>query len=110
MKLLTEQAKPAFVDWLRVINVFIDLEEAMNQKETAAARKTAASSSGFRWTALLTWRPSLLITVSWWCGATRGIQARPWRSGRGHSPPSPTATSRVACRVRPRRDGPDGAS
>ncbi|KHD73608.1 methyl-accepting chemotaxis protein [Actinoplanes utahensis] len=35
---LTEQAKPAFVEWLRVINVFIDLEEAMNQAETATAR------------------------------------------------------------------------
>jgi methyl-accepting chemotaxis protein len=38
---LTEQAKPAFVDWLRVINVFIDLEGAMNQGETATARRIA---------------------------------------------------------------------
>jgi methyl-accepting chemotaxis protein len=43
LKLLTEQAKPAFVDWLRVINVFIDLEESMNQKATAAARHTASN-------------------------------------------------------------------
>ena len=43
MTVLKEEAKPAFVEWLRVINVFIDLEEAMNKKETAAARQTAGS-------------------------------------------------------------------
>ena len=43
LKALVDEAKPAFVEWLRVINVFIDLEEAMNQKETAAARATASN-------------------------------------------------------------------
>jgi methyl-accepting chemotaxis protein len=41
LTVLVSQAKPAFVDWLRVVNVFIDLEEAMNQAATAQARKTA---------------------------------------------------------------------
>jgi methyl-accepting chemotaxis protein len=41
LKVLTEQAKPAFVEWLRVINVFIDLEESMNKAETADARSIA---------------------------------------------------------------------
>ncbi|WP_062301102.1 methyl-accepting chemotaxis protein [Demequina subtropica] len=36
--LLKEQAKPSFVEWLRTINVFIDLEEEMNASETAAAQ------------------------------------------------------------------------
>jgi methyl-accepting chemotaxis protein len=40
---LMDQAKPAFIDWLRVINVFIDLEESMNHAETAAARDTAGN-------------------------------------------------------------------
>jgi len=43
LNVLVTQAKPAFVEWLRVINVFIDLEETMNQKETAAARHTAGN-------------------------------------------------------------------
>ena len=38
---LTTQAKPAFIEWLAAINVFIDLEEAMNKAETAQARETA---------------------------------------------------------------------
>ena len=29
--LLKAQAKPMFIEWLAAINVFIDLEEAMNQ-------------------------------------------------------------------------------
>jgi len=40
---LMDQAKPAFTEWLRVINVFIDLEESMNRNETAAARGTAGN-------------------------------------------------------------------
>jgi methyl-accepting chemotaxis protein len=36
--LLNNEAKPAFIEWLRVINVFIDMEEAMNKSETADAR------------------------------------------------------------------------
>ena len=38
---LLEQAKPAFIKWLAAINVFIDLEESMNQAETAQARSVA---------------------------------------------------------------------
>jgi len=38
---LTTQAKPAFIEWLAAINVFIDLEEAMNKAETAKARSIA---------------------------------------------------------------------
>ena len=41
MDVLNEQAKPAFVEWLRVINVLIDLEESMNQEVTASARGIA---------------------------------------------------------------------
>jgi methyl-accepting chemotaxis protein len=42
LSVLVNDAKPAFVEWLRVINVFIDLEESMNQVETKAARNTAS--------------------------------------------------------------------
>ena len=41
LRVLVNDAKPAFVEWLRVINVFIDLEESMNRSETAAARDVA---------------------------------------------------------------------
>ena len=70
LKLLTEQAKPAFVDWLRVINVFIDLEEAMNQKETAAARKTAGTFIALM-TALLIAAIAIAVLVAW--RTARGI-------------------------------------
>ena len=43
LQVLSSQARASFVEWLRVINVFIDLEEAMNHTETAAARHTASS-------------------------------------------------------------------
>ncbi|GIJ45584.1 methyl-accepting chemotaxis protein [Virgisporangium aliadipatigenens] len=43
LTVLMDQAKPAFIEWLRVINVFIDLEESMNHAETAAARSTAGN-------------------------------------------------------------------
>src|SRR4051812_9530298 len=38
------EAKPQFVEWLRTVNVLIDMEEAMNQKLSAEARDVA---SGF---------------------------------------------------------------
>ncbi|WP_237491887.1 methyl-accepting chemotaxis protein [Modestobacter sp. L9-4] len=38
---LMTQAKPLFVQWLASINTLIDLEEAKNQAEGAAARETA---------------------------------------------------------------------
>jgi methyl-accepting chemotaxis protein len=40
---LMTQAKPLFVQWLASINALIDLEEAKNQAEGAAARETADS-------------------------------------------------------------------
>jgi methyl-accepting chemotaxis protein len=41
LALLTEQAKPQFVEWLASINKLIDLEEAMNQENSADARSIA---------------------------------------------------------------------
>ncbi|MFG1607988.1 methyl-accepting chemotaxis protein [Actinoplanes sp. NPDC049265] len=64
LKLLTEQAKPAFVDWLRVINVFIDLEESMNRKETAAARHTASTFIVLM-TSLLVAALTIAVLVAW---------------------------------------------
>ncbi len=43
LALLTEEAKPRFVEWLAAINVLIDLEESMNQAESAQARSIAGS-------------------------------------------------------------------
>ncbi|WP_043531439.1 methyl-accepting chemotaxis protein [Litchfieldella xinjiangensis] len=44
-RLLLDQAAPAFSAWLASINVFIDLQERLNEAETAAARDIA---SGFQ--------------------------------------------------------------
>ncbi|GGK78402.1 methyl-accepting chemotaxis protein [Planomonospora parontospora subsp. parontospora] len=70
LKVLTEQAKPLFVDWLAAINVLIDLEESMNQAETAHARDTA---EGFLTVMLLMCALAIVIAVAvaWWI--TRGI-------------------------------------
>jgi methyl-accepting chemotaxis protein len=38
LDVLTRSAKPSFVSWLAAINTMIDLEESMNQVETAHAR------------------------------------------------------------------------
>ena len=43
LKVLLEEAKPQYDEWLRVINVFIDHMEASNQETTASARGTADS-------------------------------------------------------------------
>ena len=40
-KLLADEARPDFIEWLARINQFIDLEEAKNQKEGKAAREVA---------------------------------------------------------------------
>jgi methyl-accepting chemotaxis protein len=40
-KLLADEARPDFIEWLARINQFIDLEEAKNQKEGKAARDVA---------------------------------------------------------------------
>ncbi|GIM90302.1 MCP four helix bundle domain-containing protein [Paractinoplanes toevensis] len=70
LKVLVEQAKPAFVEWLRVINVFIDLEEAMNQKESAAARHTAGTFIVWMTTLLLI-AVAIAVLVAW--RSTRSI-------------------------------------
>lgn len=41
IKLLLEQARPAYVEWLESINRLIDLEEAKNKAESANARSVA---------------------------------------------------------------------
>jgi methyl-accepting chemotaxis protein len=64
LTVLKEQAKPSFVEWLRVINVFIDLEEAMNKKETAAARHTAGNFNALM-TGLLAAAIAIAMLVAW---------------------------------------------
>lgn len=45
-KILLSSAKPAFIDWLAIINRFIDYQEAQNQAETLFVRQTTSSFSG----------------------------------------------------------------
>ncbi|WP_158647106.1 methyl-accepting chemotaxis protein [Actinoplanes sp. ATCC 53533] len=70
LQVLTTQAKPAFIEWLAAINVFIDLEEAMNKAETAKAREIA---DGFLTTMALGLALAALVAalIAWW--ATRSI-------------------------------------
>ena len=49
--LLSEQAAPAFVGWLASINVFIDMQEKLNNEQAADARTMA--SGFFGWMTLL---------------------------------------------------------
>jgi methyl-accepting chemotaxis protein len=70
LTVLTGQAKPAFVEWLRVINVFIDLEESMNQAETKAARNTAGNFVVLM-TLLLGVAIAIAVVVAW--RSTRSI-------------------------------------
>lgn len=44
--LLLKSVKPAFVEWLATINLFIDYQEHENQKATEIVRKTAESFTG----------------------------------------------------------------
>ncbi|GAA3162972.1 methyl-accepting chemotaxis protein [Planomonospora alba] len=64
------QAKPLFVDWLAAINKLIDLEESMNQAETAQVR---AAADGFRTFMMLVCALAIAIAVAvaWWL--TRSI-------------------------------------
>lgn len=41
--ILLNQARPAFVEWLAIINEFIDYEEAINQQATKETREVASS-------------------------------------------------------------------
>ncbi|SHN47357.1 methyl-accepting chemotaxis protein [Cryptosporangium aurantiacum] len=70
LKVLTDQAKASFVEWLRVINVFIDLEASMNQDVTSETRDIA---DGFFTVmlALCVVAVLLAIAVAWW--VTRSI-------------------------------------
>ncbi|MFB9320460.1 methyl-accepting chemotaxis protein [Cryptosporangium minutisporangium] len=65
LAVLTDQAKASFVEWLRVINVFIDLEASMNQDETSETRSIA---DGFVTFMLLLCGAAVLvaIAVGWW--------------------------------------------
>jgi methyl-accepting chemotaxis protein len=61
---LLAQAKPMFKDWLKSINVFIDLEESMNEKEADQAR---ALGAGFLAVILgLTGLAAVLATIVAW--------------------------------------------
>ena len=46
-KMMLEQGKPAFTEWLASINTFIDLQESMSQAESAKARATARGFQAF---------------------------------------------------------------
>lgn len=62
--LLAAKAAPAFVTWLANINVFIDLQEKMNNEDAASARELA---SGFmRWMALLCFGAIVVGATSAW--------------------------------------------
>jgi methyl-accepting chemotaxis protein len=67
---LMEQAKPLFIDWLAAINVFIDLEETMNQEQTALARDTA---DGFLQIMVLLCVFAIVVAVIVAWRITRGI-------------------------------------
>ena len=50
-QVLLQQARPAFVEWLAVINQFIDLQEQKNIAETALIREKSQDFSGLMFTA-----------------------------------------------------------
>jgi methyl-accepting chemotaxis protein len=70
LTVVTTQARAAFVEWLRVINVFIDLEEAKNQAETADARNTARRFLTLM-LLLCAIAVALAVGIAWW--TTRSI-------------------------------------
>ncbi|GIE28234.1 methyl-accepting chemotaxis protein [Actinoplanes italicus] len=67
--LLNAEAKPAFIEWLKVINVFIDLEESMNKGETGTARSIA---DNFRMLMILLLAAAVAVAVAiaWWVTRT----------------------------------------
>ncbi|MCA2211773.1 methyl-accepting chemotaxis protein [Jidongwangia harbinensis] len=70
LTVLTSQARASFVEWLRVINVFIDLEESMNQAETGFARSTAQRFLTLM-LVLCAIAVALAVGIAWW--TTRSI-------------------------------------
>jgi methyl-accepting chemotaxis protein len=64
LTVLTTQAKPLFIDWLRTVNVLIDLEESKNQSEAAEARRI---TEGFVWVMVLLCGAAALgaVVVAW---------------------------------------------
>jgi methyl-accepting chemotaxis protein len=82
LALLVDEAKPRFVEWLAAINVFIDLEESMNQGETAEARGIA---EGF-----------LVIMVLMCAVATVVAVVVAWRITRGVTRPLAEAAAVMA--------------
>jgi methyl-accepting chemotaxis protein len=64
------EAKPLFVEWLRTINVLIDMEESMNQELSAEARSVG---SGFLLTMVLFCAGAAILAVLIGWRLTRGI-------------------------------------
>jgi methyl-accepting chemotaxis protein len=78
-QLLSTQAAPLFTDWLKSINVLIDLEEAKNQAEGAEAREIA---DGF------------LVIMVLLCGLAAGLAvAVAWRIARSITAPMADAVT-----------------
>jgi methyl-accepting chemotaxis protein len=72
---LMQQARPSFVEWLGVINKFIDLEEAKNKTVGAEARAVA---DGFIWLILCVCGLALMLGAAvafWSMGAIRPLSA-----------------------------------
>jgi methyl-accepting chemotaxis protein len=79
IELLAAEASPLFTDWLRSINVLIDLEEAMNQTEAGEARSI---SQGF-----------LVIMVAMCAVAASIAAAVAWRIARSVTRPLANAVT-----------------
>ncbi|WP_110670745.1 methyl-accepting chemotaxis protein [Salinicola halophilus] len=99
-RVVLEQARPAFVDWLGSINAFIDYQETLNQAEAGIVRDIAA---GFRWLMIALCGAALLlggiiaVALTLWLKRTLGAEPADVRSlaaaiGRGRLD---VATSRV---------------
>jgi methyl-accepting chemotaxis protein len=70
LDVLTRQAKGAFVEWLASINRMIDLEESMNQVQTARARSIADS---FMWIMVVVCAVAGAIAIAVGVVVTRAI-------------------------------------
>jgi len=61
---MLNEARPAFLEWLRVVNQMIDLEEKMNQNAAAYARGVAISFTQLIW-GLVLGVVSLTVAMAW---------------------------------------------